>query len=96
MIRRFRNWLLRWLHSRCQHDGHVAADIHEGDNTPLELQWCTDCGAIRVARDGDPVGSWRLAKDPWTGYKRDLRAYRRAATGSTTTDGSNCPIEGVD
>lgn len=79
MIKSLRNIFLRWLHGQCAHDGHVAVDLLEGCFDSTGIQWCSDCGAFRTTRNGRPVMPWRLARDPWVGYQRDLRRWADAA-----------------
>lgn len=50
-----------WLQSRCPHDPeNVSADILDGGHDGTQVQWCHECGAVRMLyRASDNRGDWR-------------------------------------
>lgn len=49
LIERIYKWLLASLQRRCQHPAEdVTADIREGDDRGVAVQWCRICGAYQV------------------------------------------------
>lgn len=59
-------WALRKLQSRCEHPlGSVTADILEGDNLPLQVQWCRLCGAWRFKAERSFTETWNVPRPDW-------------------------------
>ena len=70
--------LLRRLQSKCTHDPRmVAADILEGDEPGLRIEWCRCCGSYRIhfrfrsmsAGIEHGLREWREPRPDWETHK---------------------------